>query len=230
MSLSTQIGNLAVRIGTEFKSVRLTIGDLTTLATTDKSSTVAAINELFASGGSGGVAVLDDLTDVTITAPALGHVLRYNNATSQWENVLGTDYFDAAGAAASAQSAAIAASQPVDDDLTAIAALTTTAYGRAFLTLANQAGLMALLAAATETASGIVELATTTEAVAGTDTARAVTPAGVAAALAALVDAAPGTLDTLNELAAALGDDPNFATTTTTALGNRVRVDTNTQG
>jgi hypothetical protein len=37
----------------------------------------------------------------------------------------------------------------------------------------------------------------------------------------ALVDAAPGTLDTLNELAAALGDDPNFATTVTTALSNR---------
>lgn len=43
--------------------------------------------------------------------------------------------------------------------------------------------------------------------------------------VSALVDAAPGTLDTLNELAAALGDDPNFATTINTALGNRVRYD-----
>ena len=41
-------------------------------------------------------------------------------------------------------------------------------------------------------------------------------------AVAALVDSSPTTLDTLNELAAALGDDPNFATTTSTALGNRV--------
>ena len=41
-------------------------------------------------------------------------------------------------------------------------------------------------------------------------------------AVAALVDASPTTLDTLNELAAALGNDPNFATTTSTALGNRV--------
>ena len=39
--------------------------------------------------------------------------------------------------------------------------------------------------------------------------------------IAALVDSAPETLDTLNELAAALGDDPNFATTITTALGNK---------
>ena len=52
----------------------------------------------------------------------------------------------------------------------------------------------------------------------------------IAAATAALVDSAPGTLDTLNELAAALGDDANFATTTSTALGNRVRVDTAAQG
>lgn len=40
---------------------------------------------------------------------------------------------DASGAAAAAQ----AASQPVDSDLTAIAALTTTSYGRAFLALAD---------------------------------------------------------------------------------------------
>ena len=37
-------------------------------------------------------------------------------------------------------------------------------------------------------------------------------------AVAALVDSSPATLDTLNELAAALGDDPNFATTTATAI------------
>ena len=37
-----------------------------------------------------------------------------------------------------------------------------------------------------------------------------------------LIDSAPGTLDTLNELAAALGDDPNFATTITTSIGDKV--------
>ena len=40
--------------------------------------------------------------------------------------------------------------------------------------------------------------------------------------IATLVDSAPETLDTLNELARALGDDPNFATTVTTALGNKL--------
>lgn len=38
----------------------------------------------------------------------------------------------------------------------------------------------------------------------------------------AVIDAAPGALDTLNELAAALGDDPNFATTVTNALANKL--------
>jgi len=41
-------------------------------------------------------------------------------------------------------------------------------------------------------------------------------------AVAAIIDTAPTTLDTLNELAAALGDDPNFATTVTTALGTKL--------
>lgn len=49
--------------------------------------------------------------------------------------------YDALGAAAAAQ----AASQPLDSDLTAIAALTTTSFGRAFLSLANIAAAKAAL-------------------------------------------------------------------------------------
>lgn len=41
--------------------------------------------------------------------------------------------------------------------------------------------------------------------------------------VASLVDSAPETLDTLNELAAALGNDPNFATTVSTQIGERVK-------
>lgn len=48
-----------------------------------------------------------------------------------------TTAFDAAGAAAAAQ----AASQPVDSDLTAIAALSTTSFGRSLLALADGAAL-----------------------------------------------------------------------------------------
>jgi hypothetical protein len=56
--------------------------------------------------------------------------------------------YEVAGAAAAAQ----AASQPLDSDLTAIAALTTTAYGRAFLALVDQTALQALLGLDTDVA------------------------------------------------------------------------------
>ncbi len=67
-------------------------------------------------------------------------------------------------------------------------------------------------------------------ATAGTSTTQVATTAFVTGAITDLVDGAPGVLDTLNELAAALGDDASFSTTVTTALGNRLRVDTNAQG
>ncbi|MDJ1494145.1 hypothetical protein QNI19_14470 [Cytophagaceae bacterium DM2B3-1] len=44
----------------------------------------------------------------------------------------------------------------------------------------------------------------------------------ISTAIADLVASSPSTLDTLNELAAALGDDPNFATTITTLIGQKV--------
>lgn len=54
-------------------------------------------------------------------------------------------FYDALGAAASAQAAAIAASQPVDSDLTAIAALSTTTFGRSLLTQADAAATRSTL-------------------------------------------------------------------------------------
>jgi hypothetical protein len=45
-------------------------------------------------------------------------------------------------------------------------------------------------------------------------------------AAAAVVDSAPETLNTLNELSAALNDDANFASTITTALGNKLDIST----
>lgn len=49
--------------------------------------------------------------------------------------------------------------------------------------------------------------------------------AQIAGAITGLRSGAPGALDTLDELAAALGDDPNFAASIATALGNRLRLD-----
>lgn len=44
----------------------------------------------------------------------------------------------------------------------------------------------------------------------------------IATAISNLVDSSPATLNTLHELATALGDDPVFATTMATSLGNKV--------
>jgi hypothetical protein len=49
--------------------------------------------------------------------------------------------------------------------------------------------------------------------------------AEIVAAKNALINGSAAALDTLSELAAALGNDANFAATTATALGNRLRVD-----
>lgn len=51
------------------------------------------------------------------------------------------------------------------------------------------------------------------------------TNSAISTAVSNLVNSSPTTLDTLKELADAIGDDPNYAATTATALGNRVRVD-----
>jgi len=50
---------------------------------------------------------------------------------------------------------------------------------------------------------------------------RAIQVASIQEAVASLVASSPAALDTLNELAQALGNDPNFATTMTTALSGK---------
>lgn len=186
-TLQSRLSSLITAIGTDWKNIWAKIGS-GSLNTTAQ-NLVAAINEVKVTAdaaGTGGASSLDGLSDVVITTPATGHILRQNG--TNFVNVLGTTYFEVAGAAASAQAAAIAASQPLDSDLTAIAALTTTSYGRAVLSLADQTALMALLASASATVQGKVELAIDAEAIAGTDTVRATTPANIAAVFTDRID------------------------------------------
>ncbi|MNR96410.1 hypothetical protein D3C72_275650 [compost metagenome] len=61
----------------------------------------------------------------------------------------------------------------------------------------------------------------------GTSTTQIATTAFVQSAITSLIGAAPGALDTLKELADALGNDPNFATTLTTALAGKLAKDQN---
>ena len=55
-----------------------------------------------------------------------------------------------------------------------------------------------------------------------TNTADLATQSYVSTAISNLIDSAPSTLNTLNELAAAINDDASFASTITTALGNKL--------
>ena len=208
MSLALNIQNAFTRVSTELRALRSLLtgsstGDLSGLNTATKTSIVAAINEVATSTGATN---LDQLTDVAITAPADGDILR--RAGAGFVNVPGTTYF-----------------QPRDSDLDAIAALTTTAWGRALLALADAAALTNLVVDASEAVKGKVALASVTDATAGLDASKAVTPAGLSAALNALVAGAPGLLNTLDEIAAALGDDPNFAATMTSSLAGKQPLD-----
>lgn len=62
-------------------------------------------------------------------------------------------------------------------------------------------------------------------AAAGTNTTQIATTAFVQTAVSDLVNSAPEALDTLSELSAALGDDPNFATTIATQIGEKLSKD-----
>lgn len=65
MSLAIQLANLATRMATEAKSIRASIGPLASLATTEKSSIVLAINELRAGLEAGGTIVVAAITDAS---------------------------------------------------------------------------------------------------------------------------------------------------------------------
>lgn len=59
MSLASQVSTLATRIGTEFKTAYSRLGTLTSLTTVDKTSLVAALNEVNAKTASAGAQIND---------------------------------------------------------------------------------------------------------------------------------------------------------------------------
>jgi hypothetical protein len=115
-----------------------------------------------------------------------------------------------------------AASTAYVDDAVASAG-GSSVWGGITGTLSSQTDLVAALdakaALASPTFTGTPAAPTASG---GTNTTQLATTAFVQAAIAAILDSAPGTLDTLNELAAALGDDPAFATTSATSLGEKL--------
>ena len=136
LSLQIRLSDLITAVGTDIKQLRTWLtgsssGNLTGLTTTAKSDLVSAINEVKAGSAGAPPAASETVSGILELA-------------TQTETNTGTD--DArAVTPLKFQTRLAAYAQPVDSDLTSIAALATTAYGRAFLVLANQAGLQALL-------------------------------------------------------------------------------------
>lgn len=140
-SLATRLSDLATAIATDVKLLRTYItgsstGDLSGLTTTAKSSVIAAINEVKASATGAPPASTETASGVAELATTA-------------ETIAGTDDLRIVTPLKD-HNALVAYAQPLDSDLTSIAALTTTAYGRAFLALVNQAGLQALLGLSTD--------------------------------------------------------------------------------
>lgn len=192
MSLVTNISDAITRIATEIKTIYSVTsgnatGDLTGLTTTNKTSLLAAINELksavdAAGSGSGDLLAANNLSDLASVVTARSNLDVYSEA----------------------ETAALIANE-----------LATALSGLGDLKAANNLNDVAN----TGFARSNLGVYSSSE-----------TDSAISVAINNLLDSAPGTLDTLNELAAALGDDPNFASTTTAALANRVRTDTASQG
>lgn len=104
----------------------------------------------------------------------------------------------------------------VDADISSSAAISQSKISGLSTSLSAKAALASPAFTGTPTAP---------TASAGTNTTQVATTAFVSTAVSNLVASAPTALDTLNELATALGDDPNFATTMTTALGGKQPLD-----
>ncbi len=101
-----------------------------------------------------------------------------------------------------------------------LAGLTTTAKSSLIAAINELDAAIEALASA-EGGATIVDGAPSTTSVWSSSKTDSEIDTAVSAAVAALLDSAPGALDTLNELAAALGDDPNFASTITSALAGK---------
>ena len=114
------------------------------------------------------------------------------------------------------------------NDITSVGTITATQFSGELFGNVTGNVLGNVTGDVTGSAGTVTSLAghTTTELTEGTNL--YYTDARADARVALIVDSAPVTLDTLNELAAALGDDPNFATTTATAIGLKAPLDSPT--
>lgn len=204
MSLVTQLTTLATRISTEFNAIRTMTGALTNLNTTNKTNLVSAINEAATTGGSG-----TGPTNLTTTAAPGSVTINSDTGT------------DATISPADGTNAGVF----LPAEKTKLSGIATGADVTSATTVGS-----AINGASSKATPIDADLLPTVDTEASNVLKKVTVGSLKNLVIAAIQAGAPATLDTIDELAAALGDDPNAITTITTALGNRVRVDTATQG
>ena len=202
MSLVTQVSDLATRVGTEIRTVR---GEVAT--------TTGSLASLSTTDKSNLVAAINEVLAAvgsggTVDADSITDATTIGKALIRAVDAAAARSAIGAGTSNLALGTTSSTAKAGDYQPASTNISDSTSTGRALLT-----------AAAASNARTTLGVYSTSE-----------TDSAISTAVAGLVDSAPGALDTLNELAAALGDDADFATTTSAALGNRVRVDTATQG
>lgn len=146
-SLQTRLSDLITAIGTDYKTIKGWVGDLTSLTTTEKGSLVGAINEVFGATGSApdasetvkGLVELATLVEVgtgTDTVRAVTPAGVRQERTALKDEILGSGVPEALDTlkeladalsdeddAVAALTTVVSGKQPLDDDLTAIAGL-----------------------------------------------------------------------------------------------------------
>jgi hypothetical protein len=145
MSLATNVTNLATRVATEFKTIRSLItgsgtGNLSTLTTTDKTSIIAAINEVKA-GSSGAPA------DASETVRGIAEI------ATQAETTTGTDDTRIVTPLKLTQRLT-AWAQPLSTNLTTLAGVASGVFGRTLLASASQSDARTALGLAAVATSG----------------------------------------------------------------------------
>jgi hypothetical protein len=154
-----------------------------------------------------------DRTVVDAYYDAAGAAAAAQTAAQGYADGLAVNY-DAAGSAAAAQTAA----QGYADDLINDASSSSSEVWSAYKTSTEIGVAQTAAEAYTDTREGAI----TTAYEAYADQAEVDAKAYTDTEIAALVDSAPALLDTLNELAAAIGDNPNYAADLATSVGTKV--------
>lgn len=195
MSLQTRLTDWVTAVGTDVKAIRTSIsgessGGLTGLSTTAKTSLIAAINEV-----NGKAIPPPSAASETISGVA--------EIATQLETDAGTLDTHIVSPL-KLQTRLVAYAQAKSTNLTALD-IASTAYGRGFLSLVNQAGLMGLLSVASDTVLGISRNATQAEVNAGTLDTVAVTPLKFQTRLAAYAQPLSANLTSLDIASTAYG-------------------------